>query len=140
MIQIEFIGKKAGDPKVNDIRCLQYMPDGKILYKLNFDDDFKILPQPMTNQTILEPRLLHENRLQVSSSKFKHLQELKEVLSADSHSFYDNIPHREEPAKIVTETEKLQNLMEKVKLVKVARKPKNGAARASRKNVSNNKK
>lgn len=140
LIQFEFAGKKPGDPKANDLRCLQYTSDGKILYKLNFDDDFKLLPQPTTNQNILEPRVLHENRLQVSSSKWKHLQELKEVLPPDSHSFYDNISHREEPTKIVTENEKVKSSMEKVKLVKVTRETKNVKGKAPRKNTPNNKK
>lgn len=125
---------------MTDVRCLQYTPDGKILYKLNFDEDFKLLPQPTKDQTISEPRVLHENRLQVSKSKWKHLQELKEVLPPDSYSFYDNIPHREEPEKIITETEKLQNLMEKVNLVKVTPKTKNVKGKVPRKNARNSKK
>lgn len=95
-----------------------------MLYKLAFDDSFKELPQKTTESSILEPKRLHERRLPVTFSKWKHLQELKPVLDPVSHNFYDSIPHLEEPTKIDTESEKLQKIMQKVHLVKKTPKPK----------------
>ena len=119
---ILFTGKSKGDPKVTDIHCLRYSPNGEIHYKLHFDDDFQLLPQKLSNQSIFEPKPLHEARLPVSSTKWKHLQELKVVLEPKYHAFFDNIPHLEEQKKIVSENEKLKSIMEKIKFVKRAPK------------------
>ncbi|KAG4073204.1 hypothetical protein HA402_013469 [Bradysia odoriphaga] len=116
-------GKKPGDPKVNDIRCIQYTGDGKVLYKLAFDDLFKDLPQKVTERPTLEPKQLHQRRLPIKFAKWTHLQELKPVLDTSSHCFYDAIPHLEEPARYGTESEKLQEIMQKVHLVKKKPKP-----------------
>lgn len=123
--QILFTGKSKGDPKVTDIHCLRYSPNGEIHYKLHFDDDFELLPQKVNTQSISEPKPLHVGRLPVSYAKWKHLQELKVVLKPKYHAFYDNVPHHEDQKKIVSENEKLQSIMEKVKLVKKAPKIKN---------------
>lgn len=118
-------GKKKGDPKVNNIRSLQYTADGRILFKLHFDDDYQPLSQNEVKQSNSVPKRLHESRLPIPFTKWKHLQELKHVLDAKTHIYYDNIPHHSEgPAKIVTDDEKLQSLMEKVKCVKSVQKKK----------------
>ncbi|CAG9792708.1 unnamed protein product [Diatraea saccharalis] len=38
-------GYKAGDPVVTDLRAMKYKPNGDILIKLNFDEDWMALPQ-----------------------------------------------------------------------------------------------
>lgn len=38
-------GKKPGDPTVTDIKAIQYLPSGVIMYKLSFDADFVMLTQ-----------------------------------------------------------------------------------------------
>jgi len=58
-------GRKKGDPTVNEIRSLRYVPDGEILYK----------------------------PLKIKKSKFEDLQSLKAAIPAEHHSFYDNLPH-----------------------------------------------
>lgn len=101
---------------MKDLRCLKYDADGKIFYKLHFDDEFKLLPQTMKSQIIEEPKRLHNDRLRITSKKWKHLQELKSVLSKESYDFYDSIPHEGEP---VDESVELQTKIEdKLKLVK----------------------
>ncbi len=89
-----------------------------------FDDSFEELPQKISDNSISEPKQLHEGRLPVQFSKWKHLQELKPVLDPLSHNFYDCIPHLEATAKIDTEHEKLEKIMQKVHLVKKTPKPK----------------
>lgn len=37
-------GKKAGDPTVHDLRALQYLADGRMRYKLEFESDWEDLP------------------------------------------------------------------------------------------------
>ncbi|XP_050518028.1 uncharacterized protein LOC126892515 [Diabrotica virgifera virgifera] len=63
-------GRKVGDPVVTDLRALLYTIDGKIQYKLNFDDEWselpirpKIIPEP-----IYTP--LHDKVLPISSTKY----------------------------------------------------------------------
>ena len=38
-------GKKVGDPTVHDLRALQYLADGQIQYKLDFESDWEDLLQ-----------------------------------------------------------------------------------------------
>lgn len=113
-------GKAPGDAKVKDLRSLKYTADGKIYYKIVFDDEFKLLPQSPKAQIIAEPKRLHQERLRISHQKWKHLQELKSVLPAGSHKFYDDLPHQERKS-LVQDSEKLQKtILEKLKLVKSA--------------------
>lgn len=89
-------GKMKQDPTVSDLRCLKYLPDGTIHYKVNYDDEYKILPQrtrlpTLPKETIFKP--LFPARLPIKNTKWKHLQELKTVLNLDVHSFYDNLPY-----------------------------------------------
>ncbi len=111
---------------------MRYTSDGEIQYKLHFDDDFKLLPQKVNINVSIEPKPLHERRLQVSYAKWKHLQELKVVLEPEYHAFYDNIPHHEDQKKIVSEDEKLKCIMEKIKLVKREPKIKNLISKAEK--------
>ena len=90
-------GKKVGDPHVNDIRVLQYTPSGNILYKLSFDDVFQEIPKrrnfvcPKANDVV---ESLHSGPLQIKKTKYDHLQQLKDVVPKDYHSFYDNLLHK----------------------------------------------
>ena len=90
-------GKKKGDPVVADLRALRYDPDGKIYYKVNHSDGEWIpLAQPARKSPIKAramPRLFTA-RLPIKKTKWQHLQELKEIMPRDVHSFYDNIPYR----------------------------------------------
>lgn len=95
-------GKVKNDPTVSDLRALKYLPDGTILYKTDYKEEYKVLPQrskPVSTDVILEQ--LHKNRIPIDFQKWKHLQELKPVLSPDTHTFYDFIPHKPEEKKKV---------------------------------------
>ncbi|CAB3249531.1 unnamed protein product [Arctia plantaginis] len=86
-------GRKDGDPVVVDIRALSYNPAGTIAYKINFDDDWTDLPiRPKTLRSINYSNL-HSAPIPIASTKFNHLQQLKDVLPRDCHLFYDNLPH-----------------------------------------------
>lgn len=91
-------GKKTNDPTVTDLRVLVYKPDGTIWYKLNFDDDLQILPCRPQKLTNIEPLnmlpKLYTAKIPISQRKYKDLQDLKAVLPANSHSFYDDIPYK----------------------------------------------
>ena len=83
-------GSKVGDSTVSDIRALQYSSTG-ISYKLQFSDEWKSLPQPRAqNFEMNTPPLFTQSR-KIVPSKFKNLQELKSVIPADFHGFYDNL-------------------------------------------------
>ncbi|CAG5056101.1 unnamed protein product [Parnassius apollo] len=89
-------GRKAGDPKVTDIRAIFYDNTGLIKFKLDFDSDWDSLPQRVNKIAIIrEYASLHRNRIPITYQKYKHLQELKSVIPLDCHSFYDSLPHNE---------------------------------------------
>lgn len=89
-------GYKTGDSTVNDLCAIQYRPDGKLYYKLNFDDNWIVLEKRLTRK---DPGVgdivpLYQNPLPIKKSKYDHLQQLKEVIPADYHLFYDTLPFK----------------------------------------------
>ena len=87
-------GKKPGDSQVVDIRCLQYLPDGTIKYKLEHgDEEWRDLPHKRgeNNGQYLEPTRLYKEKRKISGEKFSHLQQLKAIMPKDYHSFYDQL-------------------------------------------------
>lgn len=89
-------GKLTGDPKVTDIKSLKYCTDG-IFYKLDFKEAYLPLPVRKCHQKLEAIQSdfpnLYKDRLKINDTKFKHLQEIKNTLAADFHSFYDLLPH-----------------------------------------------
>jgi len=91
----------AGDPVVTDIVALCYKPDGDILYKLNFDDNWMPFPvrqsgrrkMPMALPDVGSIPVLYKSSLPIKTEKFLHLQQLKHVLPKDYHNFYDSLAH-----------------------------------------------
>ena len=87
-------GRNTNDPTVTDLRVIQYCPDGKILYKCNFSDVLQEMPRrPKKLSGNVQFPKLYTERLKISESKWNHLQQLKNVIPKDCHSFYENIPH-----------------------------------------------
>lgn len=75
------------------IRALAYEQTGTIYFKTNINDNYVQLPQRTTNTiNIVALSKLHEHRLKISKKKWQHLQDLKSLIPADCHYFYDNIP------------------------------------------------
>lgn len=86
-------GNKVGDPTVTEIRVLRYSTNGTIYYKLGFQEDYQDLPRRAKQQTgVGAITSLHQNKLPIKQSKYKHLQELKRVIPQDYHTFYDCLP------------------------------------------------
>lgn len=87
-------GRKAGDPTVNHLKCLQYAPDGIIYYKTDFlQKSFTPLPQrPTTTASPFTERPLYKHRIPITKQKYDDLQELTQVLPAEVKKFYDDIP------------------------------------------------
>lgn len=75
-------GFKALDPTVMNLRSLIYLPNGKIMYKIDFNDAYRDLPRPIEPYVDgkFEPGPLHDNCIPINDSKYKHLQELKQVI------------------------------------------------------------
>jgi hypothetical protein len=86
--------QKKTHPHVNDIHALRYTPDGRIMYKLNFRDDWMPLEIPSMSADCLDYQLprLFSSRLSISKSKFQHLMQLKAVVPQHSWEFYDDLP------------------------------------------------
>lgn len=85
-------GKKKYDPTVSDLRSLIYLPNGHVMYKVNFDEEYVDLPiRIKPYECMVEPRQLHADQLPIKQSKWQHLQDLKTVIPQEYHSFYDNI-------------------------------------------------
>lgn len=84
--------KKVGDSTVNYLRALKYCLTGDIQYKLDFDEDWKPLPQ-RTSNNICEIKNLYKGLLPIKGDKYKHPQSLKAVIPTDYHGFYDALLH-----------------------------------------------
>lgn len=66
-------GKKPGDPTVTDIKAIQYLPSGVIMYKLSFNADFVMLPQRRKLEvpnSLSSFKKLHKNKLKISRTKW----------------------------------------------------------------------
>ena len=67
-------GLSAGDLMVTNLRCLWYKPDGKMFYKLDFDEDWKLLPRRQKKINFpITFNLLHQDRLKIKPNKYQHL-------------------------------------------------------------------
>lgn len=81
------------------LRAIKYTPNQNIQYKLDFCDEYKDLPQRRKKITVPQDFIvkdLHKNRLPIKYQKWNHLQDLKSVMSIETHHYYDNIPHTSE--------------------------------------------
>lgn len=91
-------GFKKGDPVVTDISCLKYNTSGIIEYKLNYSDEWTVLPKRRKDKecsvNVNMPNLYKEP-LKIDRKKFDNLQKLKGVLDQDYHFFYDQLPHKD---------------------------------------------
>ena len=82
---------------MNDIRALQYQPNGSVFYKLRFTEEWRLLPQRrelLHSKEFDQLPSLHSNRLPLTARKFQDLQDLKTTIPSDYHSYYNNLPHK----------------------------------------------
>lgn len=88
-------GSKPREPVVTQLRALMYLPNGRIMYKIDFNDEYRDLPTKIIpyNNAIHEPKQLHTESLKISKSKYDHLQQLKAVIPSKYHSFYDELKY-----------------------------------------------
>lgn len=86
-------GRIKNDPVVTDLRVLRYLPNGDIEYKVNFDKDYKLLPQRKKSEQFTSPvyPTLHRAALPIETRKWQHLQELKSVIPSEYHHYYDTL-------------------------------------------------
>ncbi|KAK9745449.1 hypothetical protein QE152_g6956 [Popillia japonica] len=91
-------GRVPYDPVVTNLRALKYTPEGRIFYKIDFDDDYKELPHrpKAINIKAISFRRVFQQRLKIKYCKWIHLQHLKQHLTPDTHAFYDLLPHDNE--------------------------------------------
>ena len=84
---------KQGQPTVNELSALKYQKSG-IEYKLDLEDEWKLLPQRMARHPDIKLQHTYANRLPIPERKYKDLQALKAVIPNDNltHSFYDGLP------------------------------------------------
>jgi hypothetical protein len=85
---------KIGDSAVVDIRGLKYLPSGDILFKLNYSEEWQTLSQRRKLCPIVESPALYTEPLSISESKYKHLQELKDVIDRNHRIFYDTLIYK----------------------------------------------
>lgn len=79
-------GKRAGDPKVTDLVMLRYDPNGKMFYKLDFDEELRELPcraKPVLGPTDSFPKLFSDTP-KIPKHKFSDLQWLKSLMPSDT--------------------------------------------------------
>lgn len=77
---------KKGEPKFTNIRVLKYTPDSNSTSKRNILVCLKGNKLTVSLSTF-QPA--HKEQLKITTKKWKHLQELKEVVPQDCHAFYD---------------------------------------------------
>lgn len=91
-------GYKKGDPQVIDIRCLKYNPSGVIEYKIDYADEWTVMPK-RTKKSISSSQTelphLYKEPIKIDKKKFENLQALKSVIPQDYHNFYDQLPHKD---------------------------------------------
>ncbi|CAM4665805.1 unnamed protein product [Leuciscus chuanchicus] len=89
-------GVRPGDPTVHDIRAIRYNNNGTMDFKINHSDDWHPHPSHQLRNSTSDSHTvtpLYSDRLKIKELKFKHLQDLKEVIPKDFHSFYNNLLH-----------------------------------------------
>ncbi|KAL3995807.1 RISC-loading complex subunit TARBP2 [Sarotherodon galilaeus] len=89
-------GKKVGDPTVHDLRALQYLTDGRIRYKLDFESDWEDLPRRISipDNKPFKWIPLFPAQLPITLRKYSDLQSMKNVLPRVAHKYYDDLPHQ----------------------------------------------
>lgn len=83
-------GRRSDYPTVTDLRLIQYDPNGKMYYKLNFNDELRELPgRPKQKPTVcfFPERTVYTLRAKIPHDKWNNLQFLKELMPSDTHSF-----------------------------------------------------
>lgn len=90
-------GNKKGDPVVTEIKALMYEGNKEGSYKLRFSEDRSnlLLSRNSSTQTPISIESLpplHTHKINIKKEKYEHLQQLKESMEKDYHSFYDNLP------------------------------------------------
>lgn len=82
--------------QVTDLRALQYRPNGDVMYKLRFGEEWKILNQrktPVVPVKVDDLKNLYDQRRKITKKKFSDLQQLKSSMPRDYHAYYDALPH-----------------------------------------------
>lgn len=87
-------GRSVGDPVVVQLKVIKYTCEG-IFYKLQFDEDYRLLPHRPKNISLVQAEFpkLHSAPLSITERKFKDLQEIKNVIPRDCWPYYDSLPH-----------------------------------------------
>ena len=82
--------KTISEPNVIDLRCIKYLPNGDVQYKLDHGDKVWLsLAKPRLIH-IEEPLSLLPEKLTIKQTKYQHLQQLKRFIPNDYHLFYDS--------------------------------------------------
>ncbi|XP_045887355.1 uncharacterized protein LOC123958143 [Micropterus dolomieu] len=87
---------KPGDPTVHDIRAIRYNINGMMYFKIQHSDTWTPFSKHQFRHTTSDtPAVtpLYTESQKIKEMKYKHLQDLKEVIPKDFHSFYDNLKH-----------------------------------------------
>ncbi len=80
-----------------DLRGILY-DKGVVSYKLRHGLDWELLARRQGRRgssdasTSIMPVSLYTGPIFISADKFAHLQDLKSLIPADSHAFYDTLP------------------------------------------------
>lgn len=91
-------GKCSSDPTVNDIKVIKYTSNG-IEVKTSFSGEWIPLPLKRGSSNLMNSaklsnfNQLNKEPIKIKHQKWIHLQQLKQVIPKDYHTFYDNLPH-----------------------------------------------
>ncbi|XP_051746313.1 uncharacterized protein LOC127510601 isoform X1 [Ctenopharyngodon idella] len=88
-------GIKLDDP--SDIRAIRYNINGTMDFKIQHSADWTPFSKNQqiqhTNSSSPSVTPLYTESLKIKEMKYRHLQDLKEIIPKDFHSFYDNLKH-----------------------------------------------
>ena len=75
-------GKQIGDPKVHDLRAIQYTDNGKVYFKLSFSDkEWSLIPQRQQITAVeVEWEKMFSRLIPIKKRKFDDLQPMKHVM------------------------------------------------------------
>ena len=63
-------GSRVGDPVVNDLVAIQYLPAGNVQFKINFDDEWKELLTRPKNLLVGAVQQLYQSDLKIKSQQY----------------------------------------------------------------------
>ncbi|GBL81694.1 hypothetical protein AVEN_93474-1 [Araneus ventricosus] len=105
-VRVQLAGR-TGEPAADELKWIQYEPNGRIYYKLDLEDQLTEFPsRPLFISDVLAFHRLYTSRPAIPRDKWTNLQSMKIFMPSDTHAFYDSIPCEEKSCRKVARKRK----------------------------------